>query len=78
MCSMQVRECMCHRVKDMLEDKQPSLTIHISVSTREPILVLVIHTRDFRSTAALTSHLQATLVHSQAPMEIHIPATLMT
>jgi hypothetical protein len=74
---VQALECMCHTVKDMLEDKPPSLTIHISVSTREADLLLIMLTQDLMSTAALTSHLQITLVHLQIPMVVYMQATFM-
>ena len=70
---------MCHKRKDnMLEDRQPSLIIHISVSTREPTLVLAMVIIDLMSTAALTDHRIVTLVHLQNPMAVHTVATSMT
>ena len=69
---------MCHKRKDMLEDRQPSLITHISVSTREPTLVLNMVIIDLMSTAALTDHHIVTLVHLQNSMAVHTVATSMT
>ena len=40
---IQVLESMYHKLKSMLEDKQPSLVIHISASTLDatPVLTMV-------------------------------------
>ena len=75
---MQVLESMCHKCKGMLEDKQPSQIIHISVSTREATPVLTMVIIDLMSTAALTGHRIVMLVHLQNPMAIHTVATFMT
>ena len=75
---LQVLESMCHEHRNMLEDKQPSQTIHISASTLEATPVLIMATTDLISIAVLTGHRIVTLVHLQIPMEIHILATFVT
>ena len=73
---MQVLESMCHGNKNMLEDKQPSPIIHISVYTLRATPAIV--TTDLISTAALIGHRIVMSVPLQSPMEIHTQVILTT